>query len=260
MSNAGSVRVEHAGPVATIVFDRPEAHNALTMTMYQAFAEACRMLGTDKGLRAVVLRGTGGKAFVAGTDIARFIDFASGDDGIAYEREMEAHIQALLAIPVPTIAVIEGLAVGGGLSIAGACDIRIATAGSRFGVPIARTIGNCISMGNIARLVAAFGESRTKRMLLLGELIDAEEAREAGFLARLVQPGGLEEALSEVVGLVLGNAPLTLAASKAAIGRLRLAQPIPDDDDLIRRVYGSADFRAGVSAFLGKSKPDWRGE
>jgi enoyl-CoA hydratase/carnithine racemase len=255
----GQVTLQRDGAVATVWFDRPEARNALTKVMYEQFTEACQLVAKDRSLRTVVFRGVGGKAFVAGTDISRFRDFTSGDDGVAYENEMETHLAALFQIPVPTIAVIEGYAVGGGLNIAAGCDLRIATAGSRFGTPIARTIGNCLAMPNYARLVAGFGESRAKRMLLLGELLDATEAQAAGFLARLVEPADLDATLAALVAQIEGNAPLTLTASKEAIRRIT-ASNVPDGDDLIRQVYGSGDFKRGVTAFFDKSKPDWRGE
>jgi enoyl-CoA hydratase/carnithine racemase len=172
---------------------------------------------------------------------------------------MEAHLGALLDIPVPTVAAVDGVAVGGGLNIAAACDLRIATIGSRFGTPIARTLGNCLSMPNYARLLAAFGESRAKRMLLLGELLSAEEAQAAGFLAALVPRQEFEAAIERVVAQLLANAPLTLEVSKAAIRRLKW-RDLPDGDDLVRRIYGSADFKAGVRAFLDKTKPTWRGK
>jgi enoyl-CoA hydratase len=208
MSGDGRVTVAREGAVARVWFDRPDARNAMTEAMYAEFTSACRALARDTSVRVVVFRGVGGKAFVAGTDISRFVDFGGAEDGIAYEREMETHLAALLEIPVPTVAVVEGYAVGGGLNIATACDLRIATTGSRFGTPIAKTIGNCLSMANYARLLAGFGESRAKRMLLLG----------------------------------------------------LMARSLPDGDDLIRRIYGSADFKAGVTAFTTKTKPDWRGE
>jgi enoyl-CoA hydratase len=255
----GVVRATREGPVATVWFDRPEARNALTAKMYSEFTAICEELGGDASLRAIVLRGVGGKAFIAGTDIARFKDFISGDDGVAYEREMETYLAPLLAIPVPTIAVVEGYAVGGGLNIAAGCDLRIATTDSRFGTPIAKTIGNMVSMKNYARLLMAFGESRAKRMLLLGELLSAEEAQAAGFLARMVAPEALDGAVTEVVDTVLANAPLTLRANKEAIRRIRDAQ-VPDGDDLIRMIYGSRDFKEGVRAFFDKTKPEWRGE
>jgi enoyl-CoA hydratase/carnithine racemase len=259
MTSEGRVTLSREGVVATVWFDRPEARNALTETMYGQFTAVCETLAGDPGVRMVVFRGVGGKAFVAGTDISRFLQFDGPDDGVAYERAMDRHFAALQAIPVPTLAVIEGYAVGGGLNIAAGCDLRIATTGSRFGAPIAKTLGNCLSMPSYARLLSGFGESRAKRMLLLGELLTAEEASDAGFLARLVAPEAIEEALGEIVAQLLANAPLTLAVSKEAIRRLQ-ARDIPDGDDLIRRAYGSADFKAGVAAFTGKTKPSWRGQ
>lgn len=259
MSGQGRVTTSRDGAVVTVWFDRPEARNAMTMVMYTQFSNACETLANDDSVRLVVFRGVGGRAFVAGTDISRFLDFDGPEDGLAYEQEMERHLAALFAIPVPTVAVIEGVAVGGGLNIAAACDLRIATTGSRFGVPIARTVGNCLSIPSYARLLAGFGESRTKRMLLLGDLLAAEEALEAGFLAKLVALEALDNTLAALVAQVLANAPLTMALSKEAIRRLQ-ARDMPDGDDLIRRAYGSADFKAGVAAFTGKTKPEWSGQ
>ena len=259
MSADGEVRLERQGAVATVWFERPEARNALTSAMYEQFTAICESLAGDRDLRVALFRGAGGKAFVAGTDIGGFLEFESAEDGSVYEREMERHLGALLSIPAPTVAAIEGVAVGGGLNIAAACDLRIATTGSRFGTPIAKTLGNCLSMPNYARLLAGFGESRAKRMLLLGELLSAEEAQAAGFLAALVSAEEFEAAIERVVAQLLSNAPLTLAVSKEAIRRLK-ERTLPDGDDLIRRIYGSADFKAGVRAFLDKTKPQWRGE
>lgn len=258
MSGDGRVTITVSDGVGTMVFDRPGALNAMTHAMYEQFARGCERLTADPGLRVVVLRGAGGRSFVAGSDIAGFLAFKTAEDGIAYEREMGAHLDALAAIPVPTLAVIEGFAVGGGLNIAAACDLRIATTGTKFGVPIARTLGNCLSMANYARLLAGFGEGRAKRMLLLGELLGAEEALAAGFLARIVAPEALDAEVEAITARLAANAPLTMKASKAALGRLQ-RDALPDADDLIRLCYGSADFRAGVRAFVDKSKPDWRG-
>src|SRR5262249_54196861 len=187
----GEVRYSREGAVATVIFDRPAARNAMTWRMYRQLAEICARIAGEPGLRVAVLRGAGGKAFIAGTDIAQFSAFRSAEDGLAYEAKMEAYIGGLEALPVPTLAVIEGFAIGGGLAIAAACDLRIATPVSRFGVPIARTLGNCLSMANCARLVAAFGASRAKRILLLAENLSAEEALAAGFLAVIVSTGVL---------------------------------------------------------------------
>ena len=162
----GEVRYVRNGAVATVTFDRPAARNAMTWRMYEQLAEACARMQGEEGLRAAVFRGAGGKAFIAGTDIAQFRTFNSGDDGLAYEAKMEGYLSAIEALSIPTLAVIEGFAIGGGLAIAACCDLRIATPGARFGVPTARTLGNCLSIANYARLVAALGASRAKRVML----------------------------------------------------------------------------------------------
>jgi len=257
MSTDGRVSYQREGAVGRIGFDRPDALNAMTPAMYAQFDAACREAAADPALRVVVLRGAGGKSFVAGSDISQFLAFESAEDGVAYEREMEAHLAALLSIPVPVVAMIEGYAVGGGLNIAACCDIRLATAGTRFGVPIARTVGNCLAMSNYARLVAGFGEGRARRMLLLGEMIEADEALAAGFLSQVVAPTAVDEALAKVIDRLAGNAPVTLRVSKAALARL--AGLNAEGEDLIRDAYGSDDFRAGVRAFVAKTKPDWKG-
>lgn len=259
MSAEGQVSLTREGTVATVLFDRPAARNAMTSEMYARFDAICAELAGDASLRAVVLRGAGGKAFVAGTDIARFLDFETGEEGVAYERKMDSHMAGLAAIPVPTLAVIEGSAVGGGLAMAASCDIRIATPDARFGVPIARTLGNCLSIVNYARLLAGFGEGRAKRMLLLGDLLDAEEALAAGFLTRIVPREALEEEIAAITTRLVENAPLTMKASKEALRRLGRHE-LPEADDLIARVYASTDFKIGVRAFLAREKPDWKGE
>ena len=169
----GEVRYSRDGAIATVIFDRPAARNAMTWRMYEQLGEACARIRSDDGLRVAVFRGAGGKSFIAGTDIAQFQAFESGEDGIAYEAKMEDYIGDVETLPVPTLAVIEGFAIGGGLAIAAACDLRIATPNSRFGVPIARTLGNCLSIANYARLVAGLGASRAKRILLLAENLSA---------------------------------------------------------------------------------------
>lgn len=254
----GQVRYRREGGVATVIFDRPEARNAMTWTMYGQLVEACDRIAADPEVRVAVLRGAGGKAFVAGTDIAQFRGFEGADDGVRYERDMERCLGRLENLPVPTLAVIEGWAVGGGLAIATVCDLRIATPESRFGVPIARTLGNCLAIGNVALLVAAFGAGRAKKMLLLGEMLSAEEAWHAGFLAEIVQGGALDARADALAERLAANAPLTMRVSKEAVGRL-LHAGIPAGDDLLRVCYGSEDFRTGIAAFLDKQPPQWRG-
>jgi enoyl-CoA hydratase/carnithine racemase len=154
--------------------------------------------------------------------------------------------------------VVEGWAIGGGLAIAAACDLRIATPGARFGVPIARTLGNCLSMANCARLVAALGAARAKRILLLAENLAAEEALAGGFLAEIVGEADIDRRTAEICERLVNNAPITMRVSKEAIRRL-IHAGLAGGDDLIRQCYGSEDFRAGVRAFVEKREPQWSG-
>jgi enoyl-CoA hydratase/carnithine racemase len=253
----GRVHYNVADGVASVLFDRPEAKNAMTWAMYEGLASACRSIAADDAVKVAVFRGAGG-AFVAGTDIQQFTSFQGAEDGIAYERRIDAAIGGIEMVPKPIIAAIEGVCVGGGLAIATTCDFRIATLSARFGVPIARTLGNCLSVGNVARLLAQFGPGRTKRMLMLAELISAEEAAACGFVDALVSPDEIEDKLGDMCRRLKGHAPLTMRAAKEAIRRITLEQ-LPDGDDLIRACYGSADFHEGVDAFLVKRTPEWKG-
>ena len=254
----GTVHLRREGPVAHVTFDRPAARNAMTWPMYEALGAVCGRIAADPDVRVAVFRGAGGKAFVAGTDIAQFREFKSGEDGTRYEAVMERHLSAVEQLPIPTLAVVEGWAVGGGLAIATACDLRIATPGSRFGVPIARTLGNCLSVANIALIAAAFGLGRTKRMLLLAEMLDSDEALTAGFLTEIVPPERLDARVAEITARLAAHAPVTMRATKEAIRRL-LHAGLPAGDDLIRECYGSEDFRIGVEAFVEKREPRWTG-
>ncbi len=255
----GAVRFAQDGKVGRITFDRPAARNAMTWEMYAQLGEICARLTAERSVRVVVFRGAGGKAFVAGTDIGGFVDFTSGEEGVSYENEMDRYLGAVEALPMPTVAVVEGYAVGGGLAIAAACDFRVATPDARFGTPIARTLGNCLSAKGYARLASALGIARAKRLLLLGEMIGAEEAKAAGFLYEVAPPDQVEAVVDDLCEKLVKNAPLTQEVSKEALRRLAYANS-PPIDDLIRRIYGSQDFRRGVRAFLDKTPPEWTGE
>jgi enoyl-CoA hydratase len=252
------VLVERQGPVARITLNRPEARNALTIPMYERLRALCGELAAEPDLRVVTLRGAGGKAFAAGTDIAHFQSFTSGEDGIAYERLIDGCIDALAQLPVPTLAIVEGYAVGGGLAIVAACDLRIATPDARFGIPIAKTLGNCLSAASYARLVQGLGVARAKRILYLSQMIGAEEALSAGFVVEVADRDALDARAEAIVETLVEAAPITLAVTKEALDRLS-RQSLPAIDDLVRRTYGSEDFREGVAAFLARSKPVWRG-
>ncbi|MET0670026.1 MAG: enoyl-CoA hydratase/isomerase family protein [Xanthobacteraceae bacterium] len=255
----GEVRTERKGDVVHVTFDRQAARNAMTWQMYQTLGEACEKLRADTSVRAVVFRGAGGKSFIAGTDIAQFKEFKSGEDGVAYEEKMEIILSGIEALPMPTLCVVEGFAIGGGLAIAACCDLRIATPGSRFGIPIARTLGNCLSVANYARLIASIGMPRAKKMLLLAENITAEEALAGGFLVEIVQPADVDKRIAELTDRLVRQAPITMRVTKEAMRRLLHASFL-DGDDLVRQAFGSEDFRTGVAAFVEKKEPQWRGK
>ena len=254
----GAVHLRIEGPIASVVFDRPEARNAMTWAMYESLERICGVLRGDASVRVVRFRGAGGQAFVAGTDIAQFQDFRSGEDGVAYERRIDACVALVEDLPMPTMAVLEGWAIGGGLAIATACDFRIATPGTKLGVPIARTLGNCLSVANVARLVAAVGRPRAERLLLLADLLTAEEALSAGYLLEIAAPEQIDQVADKLCGRLASLAPVTQKVSKQAFNRLLHAQ-LPEAQDLIRAAYGSDDFREGVTAFVNKRPPNWQG-
>jgi enoyl-CoA hydratase len=254
---SGAVRLSIELGVATVLFDRPAVRNAMTLAMYEELSQACQRIVRIPGLRAAVFRGAGG-SFVAGTDISEFVAFKDGSDGVAYEGNIEVALAEIEALPIPTLAVVEGSAMGGGLMIATACDLRIASTHSRFGIPIARTLGNCLSIRNLARLERAFGHGATRRMLLLAEALDVVEARQCGFVLDIADGDELNAKADAIVERLQANAPLTVAATRELLRRLG-GSAVPEDEDVIARVYGSRDFHEGVSAFVKKRVPHWSG-
>ncbi|OFW01614.1 MAG: enoyl-CoA hydratase [Acidobacteria bacterium RIFCSPLOWO2_02_FULL_68_18] len=248
-------------PLAVLTFNRPEARNAMTWAMYDALVEACDRVEGDEAVGVLVLRGAGGKAFAAGTDISQFQRFQTPQDGVTYEQHIADVLDRLERVTKPTIAQIEGVAVGAGCAIAVTCDLRVATPESTFGIPIARTLGNCVTGAAFSRLVDLAGPGRTKDMLFTGRLVPAEEAHEVGLVDRLVPAGEIEKAVRELALQIASNAPLTVRATKEMTRRLLAKRRLtsPEARDLIEMCYGSADFREGVAAFLAKRAPKWTG-
>ena len=248
------------GDIGWITFNRPQARNALTFAMYEGLAGICGRVATTHEAKVLVITGAGDKAFAAGTDIAQFKSFKEGDDGIAYERKMDRILDTIERCPVPTIAAIAGYCTGGGAAIAAVCDFRIASASAQFGFPIARTLGNCLSMPNYARLAALIGSQRVKEMILLARMMDATTALQVGLVSEVL-PGTVElhARAQELASTLAGHAPITMQTTKEALRRLQAKIGDENIDDLIRHTYGSADFREGMSAFLEKRPPKWSG-
>jgi len=249
------------GPLATLTFNRPEARNAMTWEMYQALVDACDRADDDPAVRVLILKGAGGKAFVAGTDIAQFQSFRGPDDGIAYEKRIDQVLDRLERVTKATIAQIQGVAAGGGCAIAFGCDLRVATPESSFGIPVARTLGNCLSGATCSRLVDLLGPGLVKDMLLTGRFVPAAEALGLGIVSRVEPAEKIDTFVQEYALRIAANAPLTVRATKEMLRRIMAARRLPpgEDQDLIATCYTSQDFREGISAFLAKRPPKWTG-
>jgi enoyl-CoA hydratase len=258
--STSEAQYESTGSIAFLTFNRPEARNALTWAMYDALVQACDRADADDTVRVFVVRGAG-DAFAAGTDIRQFTGFTSGAEGIAYERRLDAVIDRLERVSVPTIAQVHGVAAGGGCAIALTCDLRVCTPTAQFGVPIARTLGNCLSAANLARLVDLVGPARTKDLLFTGRLLDATEAASLGLVTRVAEAGEIDNAVRDLAQAIAANAPLTLRATKEMVRRIAVRRRLdpPEADDIIATCYASQDFREGVAAFLEKRRPRFTG-
>lgn len=250
--------VVHNG-IGHATLNRPAQRNALTFAMYARLAEICRSMPTDGSVKALIVRGAGEKAFGAGTDISQFRDFKGAEDGLAYEARMAVILGAIEACPVPTIAAIAGACTGGGAAIAACCDIRIATRDMRFGFPIARTLGNCLSSASLAKLASLIGPGRVAEMLISARLVDGDEALRIGLVTELHETADAVFARAAALAqTIAGHAPITMRVTKEMLRRLRTGEA-ESDKDLVAMAYGSADFREGLEAFLAKRPPQWTG-
>ena len=244
------------GNIVQITFNNPAARNAMTWQMYEDLKSICDDLAKKSDIRVVIFRGAGEKAFVSGSDIEQFVGLKKDE---AYEQAVDRIFKSLQELPIPTIAVIEGLAVGSGLLMATACDFRISTPDARFGIPVAKTLGNCLSPGNLAWISAHLGIPMVKKMLLTAELVRAPELLESGFLYQIVDSAAITEAANILAKKMAVLAPITQKSSKLGIARL-LRSNLPDCTDLMRETYNSQDFREGVTAFLEGRPPKWTGK
>ena len=249
------------GSIGLVTLNRPDARNALTFGMYDRLAEICRDVKIGGPVKAIIVRGAGEKAFAAGTDMAQFYDFTEPQHALDYEATMDQVLRDIEMCPVPTIAAINGACTGGGAAIAAACDIRLCDRSLKFGFPIARTLGNCLSIGNLNRLAVLVGAGRVREMILTARLINAEEAKSIGLVAEVLEkPEEVHVRAAELAGQMSHHAPLTMRATKEALRRLRVDGAKADCSDLIVDCYMSQDFKEGIAAFLGKRKPDWKGK
>ncbi|HWJ09763.1 MAG TPA: enoyl-CoA hydratase-related protein [Nocardioides sp.] len=246
---------DRLGPgVLEVTFNRPERRNAFTKAMYAELRQLWELTAEDRSVGVVVLRGAGGKAFAAGNEISDFLEA----DAVDYENWIREMFDRLWELPQVTIAAVDGVCVGGGLAVATHCDLRVATAASRFGYPIARTLGNALSGTVLYRCQAIFGESLTREMLLASRLVSADRAYAAGALVASVPDAAALDA--EVADLAAGIAQasrVTIETTKRQlISRARPAEASMDGEEaLLREVYTGPDFNEGVRAFLAKEKP-----
>ncbi len=257
---AERILVERDDVVATVILNNPERLNALDKAMWQALGEAIETLDGDDDLRCIVLRGAGGRAFAAGANIAEFETArADRDQARAYNAVVERAIGALAACRHPTIALIEGICVGGGLEIAAVCDLRICGKSSRFGVPI-KNLGLVMGYFELRGLLALVGSAGAAEILLEGRVFGAEEALRLGLVNRVVADKAVAEEAHAAARRIAEGAPLVARWHKKFIRRLADPTPLtPEEIEETLDCYDSEDFREGVRAFLGKRKPAFKG-
>jgi enoyl-CoA hydratase/carnithine racemase len=250
---------EQDGPVAILTFNRPEARNAMTWGMYETLRETCIRVDEDPNTRVLVLRGAGDRAFVSGTDIRQFLEFKTREDALGYEEKLDRSIGRLADMKKPSIAMVNGDAIGGGLFMALSCDIRVAAERTRYGVPVARTLGNFPQPTNWTRLVAAIGMIRARNLAMTARLMPSAEALAVGLVDEVVPADQLEARVRELAHHIATLAPLTLQAMKEATRRMMKTYTIPGAEELMLSCYLSRDFQEGVRAFLDKRTPEWQG-
>ncbi len=263
LSDPGEVRLSVESGVAALTLARPRYRNAMTWMMYEQLAAYLEVLEGDPQVRVVLLRGEGSKALASGTDIHQFVDF-DGERGVEYEHQIDEIVTRLATLSKPTVVAIEGYAVGGGMALAAACDLRYANASARIGIPVAKSLGNCLAFSTYRRLADIVGVTKVKELMYTGRLMTAEESLHCGFLTDMYDDSLFAQKVVGVVSGIASHAPLTLWATKMAFSRWEAWSRTAIDAnvpyaDVVRRVYQSDDFRAAVQARLNKEPPTWTG-
>jgi enoyl-CoA hydratase len=257
-----TIELERAGTVATVRLNRPSVLNALNLQMLDELRATFAELDADDGVRAVILTGTGPKAFAAGADIGELNALPTARAAEAQARKGQALTRAVERMHVPVIAAVNGFALGGGCELAMACDIRIASENARFGQPEVN-LGILPGYGGTQRATRLVGEGMAMYLCLTGEMIDAHEALRVGLVQRVVPFDELQGEARRIAGLIASKAPLAVAAAKRAVmdaGSLALDDGLALEALLFGRAVMTDDFREGSSAFLEKRKPDFRGQ
>lgn len=262
MSETEKMLSRKEGHVGTLVFNNPERHNAVSLAMWQALERMLADFAADDEVRAVVLTGAGTKAFVSGADISKFDSERSDREAIAlYNETVERASAALHGFPKPTLAMIRGVCIGGGLAIALNCDIRIAADNARFALPAGK-LGLGYDYPGLKRFVDVVGPAFAKEIFFTARQFDAEEARAMGLVNRVVADGELEASVKSYTDLIGANAPLTLRAAKFAIGEVLKDESRRDlarVQELVQACFASRDYAEGRRAFMEKRKPRFEG-
>ena len=243
------ILVEQDGRVVTVTFNRPEARNAMTFEMYETLHDLCDKIDKDAGVRVMVLTGAGDKAFVSGTDIRQFLTFKTKDDALGYEARITRVLGRIANMTKPTIAMVGGDAVGGGMFMSLACDLRIVAEHARFGAPVARTLGNFAAPFSLGLLAATVGPVRAREIVLTARLVSAADAKTIGLVDEVHPAAALRGRVKELAAHIAELAPLTLAATKEAVRRMIVATSPGSLEDLLLSCYLSEDFKEGALAF-----------
>ncbi len=256
-----TIRVERAGPIATVVLNRPEKLNALTRPMWKRLGAVFTELSADEALRCIVIRGAGTKAVAPGNDIAEFATERSNvEQARAYGEDMRRTIEAIGECRHPVVAQIHGICVGGGLEIAGLADLRICGESSRFGAPINK-LGLTMAYAEIGSLISLAGEATALEILLEGRVFDATEALAKGLVTRVVPDDQVEAEARAAAQRIAEGAPLVARWHKKFARRLREGRPLTEAEYLEGfDCFGTADFQEGYKAFLEKRKPRFEGK